>query len=65
MYRFGKADTAIPMADGSGYRVMIWTESGYVPMTTMVNGEWEICVFKTLHQADMEMSNYNRFSWED
>lgn len=65
MYRYGRADTVIPLEDGSGYTVMIWEDGSCVPMTTMVDGKWEVCVFKTLHQADMEMSNYNAFSWED
>ena len=65
MYRYGKADTALPMADGSGYRVMIWVDGKYVPMTSLVNGEWQVCIFPTLRQADMAMSNYNEFSWVD
>lgn len=65
MYKLGKADTAIPLENGSGYKVMIWVDGKYVPMTSMVDGEWQICVFPTLHAADMAMSDYNEFSWED
>lgn len=65
MYKFGKADTVLPTADGNGYKVMIYTVGGYVPMTSLVDGEWQICVFPTLPEADRAMTDYNEFSWED
>ena len=65
MYRFGKADKVVPVTDGNGYKVMIYTSGGYVPMSALVDGEWEVCVFSTLQQAEAEMKNFNDFSWEN
>lgn len=65
MYRFGKADKVVPTADGNGYKVMVYTDGGCVPMTALVNGEWEVCVFSTLQEAEAERAKYNEFSWEN